>query len=433
MFLTLAIMVFMIGGYIVGRKIHVSNGAIAMATIVLIGFTGIVPASDILSSFVTSNILQLVSMFIIAAGFNRTQAVKKVTRLIYKVSGGRFVVALAGYAIMGFLLTNLGLTPVTAFAVIGPLAASCCDDFGISPSKIIYPVAIVCIASIGVLPIGAGTITYVTQNGYYESYGYANYAMNLLDPCIGRLPIALLLLVYAIFLAPRFCPAEPSTEITFVNKAKSAKELEPLSPIREVIGYGVFAIVTVALIFQDYLGGITGWQIAFAGATVVMLSGVLTTQEGIKAIPMRIVLMLAAASVVGSAMLESGLGDAIGNAISGLLGNTHNGYLIGAIFFTVPFILTQFMNNQSVGHIFTPILILTCKALGCNPVGPTILLLTARQTAFWTPASTASIAMASGLGGYDQKDLIKMGWMPSLVIGVLGVLWVMTVFPAFPA
>ena len=176
-------------------------------------------------------------------------------------------------------------------------------------------------------------LTYVTQNGYYESYGYTDYAMELLDPCKGRLPITLILLAYAIFIAPKFCPAEPSVELHFVNKGKAAKEVEPLSPVREVIGYGVFALVTIALIFQDHLGGITGWQIAFAGATVVMISGVLTTQEGIKAIPMRIVLMLAAASVVGSAMLASGLGDAIGDAISGLLGNTRNGYLIGAIFF----------------------------------------------------------------------------------------------------
>ena len=96
-------------------------------------------------------------------------------------------------------------------------------------------------------------------------------------------------------------------------------------------------------------------------------------------------------------------------------------------------ILTQFMNNSSVGSIFTPIVILTCQSLHCNPVGPLLLLYAARQSAFWTPAATGTIALAVGLGGYDQKDLIKMSWIPSLIIGVVGVLWIMTIFPAYPA
>jgi di/tricarboxylate transporter len=90
------------------------------------------------------------------------------------------------------------------------------------------------------------------------------------------------------------------------------------------------------------------------------------------------------------------------------------------------------MNNSSIGHIFTPIVILTCQSLGCNPVGPLLLLYAARQSAFWTPAATGTIALAVGLGGYDQKDLIKMSWIPSLIIGVIGVFWIMTIFPAFP-
>lgn len=35
------------------------------------------------------------------------------------------------------------------------------------------------------------------------------------------------------------------------------------------------------------------------------------------------------------------------------------------------------------------------------------------------------------LGGYDQKDLLRMGWLPSIIICVLSVLWVITLFPAY--
>ena len=108
-----------------------------------------------------------------------------------------------------------------------------------------------------------------------------------------------------------------------------------------------------------------------------------------------------------------------------------NGYVIGAAFFIVPFILTQFMNNTSVINIFTPILVLTCKALGCNPVGPLLLLMTGCLTAFMTPMATGTIAPMMGAGGYDQTDLFKMGWLPSIIISVVAILYIMTVYPAF--
>ncbi len=436
MLFCLAILIFMIVGYVIGGKFKISNGAVALMAIFLTSLTGILPAKDILSGLLTTSSMQIIGMFIVAAGFSRTQAVKKVTQLVYKFSGGNFTIMLAGYSLLTFVLVNIGLTPMTAFAVVGPLAATCCNDFNVSPSKMIFPLALVCIAGCGVLPVSVAATTYVTNNGYMESYGYTDYSMQLLDPMKGRLPIAILIMLYAIFIAPKLCPAQPSAEISFADaekKAKGRKEEEPLDPVREFLGYAIFAVTTLCLIFQKQLGGYAGWQIAFAGAAFVMFSGVLKPKEGINAIPMRIVLMLAAASVVGGAMAECGLGQIIGDTLAGMIGNTHNGYLIGAMFFFIPFALTQFMNNSSVGNIFTPIVILTCQSLGCNPVGPLLLLYAARQSAFWTPAATGTIALAVGLGGYDQKDLIKMSWIPSLIIGVFGVLWIMTIFPAYPA
>ena len=64
-------------------------------------------------------------------------------------------------------------------------------------------------------------------------------------------------------------------------------------------------------------------------------------------------------------------------------------------------------------------------------MGPLILLSAASLTAFLTPSATATVPLMMGAGGYDQKDLFKMGWLPSLIICVTSVLVTMTVFPAY--
>ena len=435
MWLCLAIFALMIIGYVVGPKFGISNGVTAMATIALVTWSGLMPVKEVLGNFATTNALQIIGMFIVAAGFNRTQAVKKMSALVYKISGGSFTKVLAGYVLVGFALANLGLSPMTTFAIVGPLAATCCAEFDLSPSKIIMPIALTCIGCAGVLPLGQGAITYATQNGYLESYGYTDYAMELLDPFKGRWPVAIFLLIYCIFVMPKFCPDQPSTAINFgaaKGKDKTGKDVEPLDKTREILGYGIFAVTTILLILNSKVTIGVPWQIAFTGAALVMVTGVLKPKEGINAIPIRIVLMLAAAQTIGGAMTACGLGDLIGDTLANAMGGTSNGYIIGAAFFIIPFVLTQMMNNASVGNIFRPILILTCKSLGCSPIGPMILLQAASLTAFMTPMATGSVPIAMELGGYDQKDLLKMGWLPSLIICAISILWVMTVFPAFP-
>ena len=36
-----------------------------------------------------------------------------------------------------------------------------------------------------------------------------------------------------------------------------------------------------------------------------------------------------------------------------------------------------------------------------------------------------------GAGNYTMKDLVKMGWIPAIVITVVSVGWIMTVYPLF--
>ena len=77
---------------------------------------------------------------------------------------------------------------------------------------------------------------------------------------------------------------------------------------------------------------------------------------------------------MGTALANTGAGTLIGNAIAGIAGNLGNAYLIGAVFYLIPFFLTQIMQNRTVMAIFQPIAILACKSMGVSCLGPVLLV-----------------------------------------------------------
>lgn len=427
----LFVFVILIAGYIFYKPLKLPMGVTAMIAFLLTIFLGLLPAKTALANFANKNVILILSMFVVVAGFNRTQAVKKMSKLVYKVSGGNFTMMFIGYALVGCLLSQFIPSPMSVYTILFPLVMASCEEMGVSPSRAMFPLALVVIGTCAVLPLGGGAVTYATYNGYLEAYGVTDVSFQLLDFFKGRIATLVVLLAYAIFIGIRISPKEPPVPITMTTaKKKNGKDIPPLDPVREVLGYGIFILTTLGLIFEQQIG-IPSWQVTLTGAVLMVATGVLTTKEAIEAFPIRIVLMLVGALTVGAAMVECGLGDKIGEVIASIVGETKNGYLIGALFFVVPFLMTQVMNNQSCAAIFQPVIILSCQALGCDPRGPLILLAAASLTAFLTPMATGTIPMVMETGGYDQVSLLKQGWLPSLILCVVSVLTVMTIFPAF--
>jgi hypothetical protein len=115
--------------------------------------------------------------------------------------------------------------------------------------------------------------------------------------------------------------------------------------------------------------------------------------------------------------------------IAKLVAKVNNNYIVGLIFFVIPFVLTQFMSNRGAMLIFIPIAIATCHKVGGDPRGLIILIQAAALTAFMTPMATAAVPYMMEYGGYDQKDMFKGGWLFAIIGCVISVGWIMTVLP----
>ena len=158
-------------------------------------------------------------------------------------------------------------------------------------------------------------------------------------------------------------------------------------------------------------------------------TAVLTEKEAVASVNWPMAFLLVGSFAMGGALTETGAGEVVGNFLASFANKLGNRYLIGLVFFIVPFLLTQVMMNRTVMIVFIPIAILACKSLNANPIGIMILVQSACLSSFMTPMATPAVPMCMSMGGYDVKSLIKQSILPAAILCVISVLWIMTVFP----
>ena len=433
----LLICVLTIAGFIWGKW---TMATVSLCSMILFIMTGCIEPNAALANFGNTNGIMLMSMFVVAAGFRRTQFVHTVSYSVNRLAQGSIRKIMAAYIIITIILAQFIQSPVVVFGIMSPMLAATCAEINISPSKVMYPLGIAAIATCSAFPVGSGATVFAELNAYLEANGYTEYMVGLTDPMKCRLPLVLVCAVYCIFFAMKLAPEKPVVGIEASSEGRKDQEKEKLPPFQERSGYLIFIAVTVALIFQQQLNnilisvsavGITTWQICFIGALLVVITGVLTPREATEAMPVWMYLLLVGSLTMGGALQATGAGNVIGDVLAGIVGKLGNPYLIGMVFFIVPFLLTQFMQNRTVMMVFIPIAILACKSMGANPVGVIILVQAACLTAFMTPMATPAVPQYMAAGGYDLKCVLKQSVIPCVLFCLISVFWTMTVIPMF--
>ncbi len=391
--------------------------------------TKCVDETTALAGFANVNTVLMAAMFLVARGFGRTSMVERIVNVILKITNGSFTKAFAGYILMAVILTNVISSPMVTYAVISPMFCAYLDRTGRNRAPYMFPLMVVCVSCPGILPL-ATSITSASQfSGFLEIYGFSTLSFNPIDFFKAGWPVLIIAPLWAVFLAPKFTPKMPS--IPYASMQKDAKSVGgELSPVTDKIGIFLFVATVVCLLFSRRIG-LSNWLIAFVGGLLMCLFGVVDTKNALKEVPWDMLMLYVGALALGGALTATGTGDLIGNALSAAVGGTHNSYILGALFFIIPFVLTQFMLNKSVIAVFTPICLLTCSALGANPKGLMLLVYFGACSAFLTPMATPAVPMSMADGGYVLKDMFKSGWLISLIFTVVYISYVMTVFPCF--
>ena len=391
--------------------------------------TKCIDANTALVGFSNVNTILMAAMFVVAAGFRRTSMVDGMVGGILKITNGSFKTAYFGYILLALLLTIFISSPMVVYAIISPLLCAFLDQTGKNRTKYVFPMMVGCVSCSGILPMATAIQLAGQYTGFLETYGFSGMAVVPTDFLKAAWPLLILIPIWALFVAPRFCPDKPSVKIEGIgNMGQSTKTT--LTPVVDKIDIVLFFATIICLILAANIG-LPTWFIALLGSLLMCLFGVVDTKTALRDIPWDMLMLYAGALALGGALTATGTGELIGNALAVIVGGTHNSYILGTLFFLIPFVLTQFMLNCSVLTVFVPICLLTCSALGANPIGLIILVNAGSMTAFLTPMATPAVPMCMADGGYSLKDLAKSGWLITLVLCVIYIFYVMTVMPCF--
>ena len=418
----LAVFFITIGFYLINKF---PLALVSMCSFFVMMITGCITPADALSCFSNSSAIIMASMFIVATGLNRTQMVNKVTDLVYKVSGGSFTKGMIGNCTATVLIAQVAPSAILIFTISYPLVSGFCRKMGVSPAKGLFSIGLISITAVTALPIGSGATGYIANNELFATYGL-NYTSNMFDAMFVRLPPIIVAWICGVFVCPRLCP-DNGPLYTEVEK-KTMKEQKPLDPVREVLGYGIFLGVVVGIFAASYLN-IPVWWVCFAGALLTILTGVLTEREAMQGLSLPPILLYVGSLGIGKALVNTGTGDLIAGFIQSVLGENPSPIFVYALFWLVGLIMTQFMSNLALYSALQPVVLLTCASLGWNPIGLFNMIFAACWVSYMTPLSTVAVPLMMEVGGYTQKDLLKIGWIPAVLMTLVEIPYLALVYP----
>lgn len=75
----------------------------------------------------------------VAAGFTRTQFVKKAAASVNKIAHGSLMMVMLGYVLVTALLAQFIQSSVIVFGIMAPMMIASCEELKISPSKTLFP------------------------------------------------------------------------------------------------------------------------------------------------------------------------------------------------------------------------------------------------------------------------------------------------------
>jgi len=164
---------------------------------------------------------------------------------------------------------------------------------------------------------------------------------------------------------------------------------------------------------------------------VILLTRCIDADEALGFVDGRLMAMIFAMLAVGEGLDRSGAVEMIVAWVKPLMQGLSPFLMILAVYL-IGLILTEFLSNNAVAVVFTPIAIELANQLGVNPRAFVVAVMFSSTLAFATPVGYQTNMMVYGPGGYKFLDFTRIGIPLNLITWLLCSALIPLIWPLYP-
>lgn len=396
---------------------------------VLLGTRTVRPI-EVQAAFASPAILALASLFVIAYAMELSGLlgvlIRGATRLCARLGAAGLWLVIAFCGVASAFLNN---TPIVVLGA--PVVRDVARSMDLSPKRFLIPLSYATI--LGGACTLIGTSTNLLVNDMARNAGQPAFSLFEITPV--ALVIAAVGGLYLVLVGPRLLGAEPAASPAeqMARPPNSPPTGEdpalypvdaPFHPLKAGAALGVFVlVVTVAA-----LGLLPIAAAAFAGAVLLVVTGVIRVEDAYKGLRPEILLLIAGMVVVGLSLELTGLAALTSDALVGWLRHLGPLYAL-ALIYGATLLLTEILSNAAVAVLLTPMAVALAESLGVSPRPFLVAVMMAASAAFATPFGYQTNVLVYQMGGYRYLDFVRIGAPLNLITWAVGLAVIPVFFP----
>lgn len=171
--------------------------------------------------------------------------------------------------------------------------------------------------------------------------------------------------------------------------------------------------------------------LAFLAVSLILLTRCVDSDEALGFVDGRLMAMIFAMLAVGEGLQRSGAVEMLASGVAPLLsGLPPFGMILLVYLFGM--LMTEFLSNNAVAVIYTPIAIQIAVQLGVDPRPFAVAVMFSATLAFATPIGYQTNMMVYGPGGYRFLDFTRIGLPLNVIIWLLCSALIPLIWPLYP-
>ena len=173
------------------------------------------------------------------------------------------------------------------------------------------------------------------------------------------------------------------------------------------------------------------YALGFLAVALILITRCIDSDEALGFVDGRLMAMIFAMLAVGEGLDQSGAVALIVGAVEPWMAGLPPFAMILAIYL-LGLIMTEFLSNNAVAVIYTPIAIQLAHQLGVDPRPFVVAVMFSATLAFATPIGYQTNMMVYGPGGYKFLDFTRIGLPLNVITWLLCSALIPLIWPLYP-